>query len=84
MKLVNLVKVVQLSIVVFALNICSSVFASTTLVVPDDYLTIQQAINAASDGDFVEVRTSDLPPLYGPVPMLVSGVKSCLKGMEQG
>jgi pectin methylesterase-like acyl-CoA thioesterase len=29
---------------------------ATEIVVPDDYPTIQQAVNAASDGDIVRVR----------------------------
>ena len=30
--------------------------AATEIVVPDDYPTIQQAVNAAADGDMVRVR----------------------------
>ncbi len=46
--------------VVFSLALCASgAFAQDTIVVPDDYLTIQQAIDAARTGDTVFVCGSE-------------------------
>ena len=45
------IKIFTLAILCFVYN-C---FGSEILVVPDDYSTIQQAINSASNGDIIEV-----------------------------
>ena len=46
--------IVLSAIVVFIVP--GAISSSTTIWVPDDYPTIQQAINAAEDGDTIRVR----------------------------
>jgi parallel beta-helix repeat protein len=54
-KMMTIVIVLILTIMAFAVTVPTSVKA-TTIIVPDHYPTIQQAINVASSGDTVYVR----------------------------